>query len=235
MCCLSDPTHTHKGANTECSLEDVNDDWPKRELCKHVVERYQKFVLYQQYAAKDELKAKAKPMETKKQKDKKQNSYTSSGNKNKTRVSQSDKWRCHFQKLLMFRKKNGHSVVPCVYDDDPSLSRWVRRQRFHYYLMLNGKPSSMKPDRIKMLDDIGFVWHAREAQWHEQFNELLVFKKAFGHCAIPTIFAPNQKLATWAKLQRRQYRLYKEGRPSYISEERIALLEKHGFRWKLSS
>mmetsp|Transcript_96 Transcript_96/g.130 ORF Transcript_96/g.130 Transcript_96/m.130 type:complete len:247 (+) Transcript_96:87-827(+) len=246
MCQSADCNSVEKrmGEEVNSSDEGIEDMTTKRQLCTNVVKRYQKMVLYQQHlknAMKTETKpiciqvmvANKKPKQSKQQDANKKGAYNLQGKQH--RVSQSDKWYRHYRKLLMFRKKYGHSIVPCVYDENPSLSRWVRRQRFHYYLKTNGKKSSMKQERINMLDDIGFVWHAREAQWQEQFNELLLFKKTFGHCAIPTIFAPKQKLATWAKLQRRQYRLYQEGRPSYITADRIALLEKQSFKWKLSS
>eukprot|EP00547_Thalassionema_nitzschioides_P003640 CAMPEP_0194213094 /NCGR_PEP_ID=MMETSP0156-20130528/13438_1 /TAXON_ID=33649 /ORGANISM="Thalassionema nitzschioides, Strain L26-B" /LENGTH=217 /DNA_ID=CAMNT_0038941057 /DNA_START=1 /DNA_END=651 /DNA_ORIENTATION=+ len=112
-------------------------------------------------------------------------------------MSQSDQWHSSFRKLILFRQSHTHCLVPCVYDEDPALARWVKRQRYQYYLLVNGKKSSMKKVRIKMLNDIGFIWDAQEALWQERFRELLNFKKSHGHCAVPTIFAPHQQLATW--------------------------------------
>lgn len=140
-------------------------------------------------------------------------------------------WNYSFQKLLKYREKHGHCLVPCEFDSDPSLARWVKRQRYQYYLMIHRKKSSMTQERVKVLDEIGFIWQAQDALWQERFHELLKFKKEHGHCSVPTTYTSNQKLATWVKFQRRQYRLHLEGRPSYISDERIATLEKHGFQW----
>eukprot|EP00546_Thalassionema_frauenfeldii_P006919 CAMPEP_0178921154 /NCGR_PEP_ID=MMETSP0786-20121207/15402_1 /TAXON_ID=186022 /ORGANISM="Thalassionema frauenfeldii, Strain CCMP 1798" /LENGTH=247 /DNA_ID=CAMNT_0020595299 /DNA_START=228 /DNA_END=971 /DNA_ORIENTATION=- len=137
-------------------------------------------------------------------------------------------WHYHFQKLLTFRQQFKHCLVPCVYKDDPSLARWVKRQRYHYYLYMNGKATPMKQERIEMLEDIGFIWHAQEALWEERLNELLQFKKKHGHCSVPTKFPQNQPFATWVKLQRRQCKLYRQGQPSYMSEARMAVLNKIG-------
>ena len=45
----------------------------------------------------------------------------------------------------------------------------------------------------------------------------------------------DKKLATWVKCQRRQYKLYWDGKPSAMSPERILELEKVGFEWEIRS
>mmetsp|Transcript_1548 Transcript_1548/g.2115 ORF Transcript_1548/g.2115 Transcript_1548/m.2115 type:complete len:326 (+) Transcript_1548:48-1025(+) len=152
--------------------------------------------------------------------------------KQRNKMSHSAQWLFNFEKLLKFRQQHKHCHVPCVYDADPSLARWVKRQRYHYYLFMNSKPSPMKEERIEKLEDIGFIWHAQEALWQERLNELLKFKQKYGHCVVPTNFPENQTLATWVKFQRRQYKLFQQGQPSYMSASRMAVLEKYGFQWK---
>lgn len=153
----------------------------------------------------------------------------------KVRSDHNGLWITNFQKLLAFQEKNNHCIVPCIYDADPSLARWVKRQRHHYYLLSKGKPSPLRRERIEMLNKIGFVWHAKEALWQERFAELLEFKKKYGHCFVPTSFPSNQPLATWVKCQRRQYKLYESGRSSFITTDRIMMLEECGFEWNPNS
>jgi len=153
----------------------------------------------------------------------------------KVRSDYSDLWNLNFQKLLQFRQKHNHCVVPCDYDADPSLARWVKRQRHLYHLLSKGKNSSLKPDRISMLNNISFSWDAKDALWQERLKDLKEFKKAQGHCVVPTIFPLNQPLATWVKFQRRQYKLYQENSPSYMTPERIKSLEDLDFEWTLRS
>jgi len=193
------------------------EDWEQR--CKEIVLEFQKLVENRRIESESKGKntLQKNPREDKSLKE--------------GQLPKFGQWNYSFQKLLAFRKQYGHCLVPCEYEKDPSLARWVKRQRYQYYLLIHGKKSSMTKERIEILDDIGFIWQAQDALWQERFHELLKFKKKHGHCSVPTTYPPNQKLATWVKFQRRQYRLHLEGRPSYISDERIAILEKIGFQW----
>ena len=65
-------------------------------------------------------------------------------------------WNGLFDKLLNFKRLNGHTLVPQSYPDDPKLGTWVANQR---KLQKKGK---VRPDRKEKLDDIGFVWTARK-------------------------------------------------------------------------
>ena len=41
-----------------------------------------------------------------------------------------------------------------------ALGRWVSTQRLQYRLYLQGQPSSMTRERIRMLEELSFVWDA---------------------------------------------------------------------------
>lgn len=69
------------------------------------------------------------------------------------------------------------------------------------------------------------------AKWQNKFDELIEYKKQHGHCRVPHGYKPNPMLARWAKRQRYQYKLFKERKPSTMTEERIAALENLGFVW----
>jgi Helicase associated domain len=153
----------------------------------------------------------------------------------KFRPYQAEKWQERFEELLKFRKDEGHCLVPHTYPSNPALARWVKRQRYQYKLLQEGKPSSITHDRIKILEDIGFVWDSHEAAWHERLSELMEFKSKRNSCLVPSNYPEQPQLATWVKCQRRQYKLYWEGRPSNMTVERIMILEKIGFEWELRS
>ena len=68
------------------------------------------------------------------------------------------------------------------------------------------------------------------AEWNRMFELLCVYKEENGDCLVPQ--NSGSKLCNWVKQQRAQYRLKGEGKPSHLSEERIALLEALGFTWK---
>lgn len=154
---------------------------------------------------------------------------------NKFRPYQAEKWQERFDELIQFSKDNQHCLVPHTFPENPALARWVKRQRYQHKLLQEGKQSSMTQDRIKILEEIGFVWDSHEAAWQERLKELLDYKTANGNCLVPSNYPQNPQLATWVKCQRRQYKLYWEGRPSNMTVERIMTLEKTSFSWELRS
>lgn len=147
------------------------------------------------------------------------------------RYNQCEQWKERFHELLEYRKIHGHCSVPYKYPKNPLLAGWVKRQRYQYSLMKKGKKSFITDKRIKILNDIGFVWNSQEVSWQERFKELQEFRARYGHGFIPLTFPPNPQLATWAKCQRRQRKLYLEGKPAFINAERILALENVGFEW----
>ncbi len=146
-----------------------------------------------------------------------------------------EKWNFHFNELLTFKKENGHCLVPHTFPAKPHLARWVKRQRRQYKLRLDGnKHSTMTPDRIKILNHIGFVWDSHEVIWNERFSQLVAYKKEAGHCRVPSYCKDCPQLASWVKCQRRQYKLFwEQGKGSSMTEDRIKLLNSIGFIWEV--
>jgi len=101
-----------------------------------------------------------------------------------------------------------------------ALSRWMGRQR---QARRRGKLSK---ERTLQLKKLGFVWDALADRWEERFAELVAYKRAHGHCEIPTAWAENQALAKWV-VNQRVFR--KRGK---LSLERISRLNSIGFQWK---
>ena len=61
-------------------------------------------------------------------------------------------WSRMFEKLLLFRKKQGHCSVPSSWPADSHLSNWVANQRHRK------KTGTLSPERAKRLESIGFSW-----------------------------------------------------------------------------
>ena len=118
-------------------------------------------------------------------------------------------WNERYNELVEFKRVHGHCNVPSVYDENPALTQWVKRQRYQHTLMSSKKHSVLTPARYDMLERIGFIWSAHEASWEESYEHLVEFRNQYGHCRVPTRYPPNQQLATWVKMQRRQFRLLK--------------------------
>jgi hypothetical protein len=66
------------------------------------------------------------------------------------------KWQEQYDKLVIFQQENGHCRVPCRYESDPYLGKWVKLQRELY------KCGTMKKDRINPLNAIGFTRCVRD-------------------------------------------------------------------------
>lgn len=151
------------------------------------------------------------------------------------RPYQAGQWSEKFEELCEYRQKMGHCLVPHTYGENLPLARWVKRQRYQFKLMVEGKQSTMTEDRVKDLEDIGFIWDSQGAAWAERLNELAAFRKVYMHCNVPSNYSENSQLATWVKCQRRQYKLHAEAKRSNMTPLRIKELENLGFEWELRS
>lgn len=155
------------------------------------------------------------------------------GKERRFRPYQAGQWSEKFEEVCEYKDKMGHCLVPHTFHENLALARWVKRQRYQYKLMLECKSSTMTPDRVKALDEIGFVWDSQGAAWGERLGELQQFRQTYMHCNVPSNFNDNPRLATWIKCQRRQYKLYMHGKPSNMTPQRIQHLENLGFEWEL--
>lgn len=149
------------------------------------------------------------------------------------RPYQAGQWSEKFTELCEYRTRFGHCLVPHTHTENLPLARWVKRQRYQYKLMQEGKPSTMTEERVKALEEIGFIWDSQGAAWQERLGELTEFRKSFGHTNVPSNYSENCQLATWVKCQRRQYKLYCQGKPSNMTADRVKQLENLGFEWEL--
>lgn len=134
-----------------------------------------------------------------------------------------DMWMESYNELLKFFKENGHSNLPLKKLGERSkLQIWVLLQR------VNRKKGQLTPERIALLDKIGFEWNRHDAVWEKNFSALVEFKQKHSHCDIPYKCAEFPQLGPWVIKQRR---LKKTGE---IPEDKIRRLEDIGFAWESS-
>mmetsp|Transcript_11540 Transcript_11540/g.15381 ORF Transcript_11540/g.15381 Transcript_11540/m.15381 type:complete len:476 (-) Transcript_11540:183-1610(-) len=74
-----------------------------------------------------------------------------------------------------------------------------------------------------------------ERSWDGMLDELRKFQEDHGHARVPTKHKPNPALGRWVDNQRQAYRRKKEGGQSWLTEDRIRLLEEIGFEWKVAT
>jgi hypothetical protein len=142
---------------------------------------------------------------------------------------QNHQWHLQYQKLVEFQGKNGHCLVPKKYQKDASFGTWVITQRqFH-------ANNSLRLDRKELLDEIGFVWKAdriaarvsgEDKKWHQQYEQLVEFKRNNGHCRVLRRYQENKSLGEWVNTQRQSHA------NNTLRFDRKDLLNEIGFAWK---
>ena len=162
------------------------------------------------------------------------------------------------EELKVYRMNNGDTLVPKQYSAQPLLGGWVNKQRQDYkrYMAkkkieeelrgksvldekvqkemerLNSRSTGMTEERIRLLEAEDFVWDPKALVWEEKFAELCDFVALNGHAAVfRKSGAPYNPLARWAESQRTNYRKYKNGQKTTLTEERIARLDAINFVW----
>ena len=127
-------------------------------------------------------------------------------------------WDQRFAELREFNHLQGHCNVPAKWPENPPLGTWVSVQR--------GKREKLSADRIRRLENVGFIWNAIQAAWEDQFQKLRQFKEEHGHCNVPIGWPKDRPLATWVRSRRRDM---KEG---VLSKEHVRRLNEIGFQWE---
>ena len=162
-------------------------------------------------------------------------------------------WSLRLEELKAFRARTGHFNVPqkrtalgkwvsmlglvfwgftCkfielfskLYVSSNSIILKVNDQRTRFNKLKQGHQSNLTKERRQSLNEIGFTWNAKEANWYERLEELKVFQQKNGHTRVPI---RDSKLGRWVDKQRTEFRR------SYLSEERKAQLDDLDFVWDL--
>jgi hypothetical protein len=72
-------------------------------------------------------------------------------------------------------------------------------------------------------------------KWKKNYSDLLDFCHKHKHCRVPGRYKENPKLGAWVKLQREDYKHFKEGKRSPMDQWRIEMLQKIGFEFSIIS
>ena len=139
-------------------------------------------------------------------------------------------WKVRLEHLKAYKEIHGDCLVSYNYPQDPSLGKWVEKQRSLYKHIQDGKPSQLSLERIDALNQIDFTW-SLQTGWKVRYEELKRYKDERGDCLVSHNYKPNKALAKWCEKQRSQYKYKMEGKPSQLTDERIADLERIGFAW----
>eukprot|EP00956_Cyclotella_meneghiniana_P036683 scaffold129003_cov20-Cyclotella_meneghiniana.AAC.1 len=129
----------------------------------------------------------------------------------------SELWDTQYEALLEFKSKYGDCNVPQNFVQDPSLGKWVNRQRKRYN---NG---GMEQDKFNKLKKIDFQWTIfSRTEWIERYNELVLYKRKHNHSKGPV--QNSTRLSNWIHDQR--------SRKNELDKKRLKLLNEIRFAWK---
>ena len=102
--------------------------------------------------------------------------------------------------LKTYQAQNGHCNVPCKYQTDPALGRWVNNQRQKL------KKNALRHDRAALLDAIGFRVDLLPDQWNENYSKLKAYHSKHGHCNVPKGYQADPALGRWVGQQRQKFK-----------------------------
>eukprot|EP00816_Leptocylindrus_hargravesii_P002630 CAMPEP_0196809950 /NCGR_PEP_ID=MMETSP1362-20130617/9825_1 /TAXON_ID=163516 /ORGANISM="Leptocylindrus danicus, Strain CCMP1856" /LENGTH=258 /DNA_ID=CAMNT_0042184801 /DNA_START=13 /DNA_END=789 /DNA_ORIENTATION=+ len=146
-------------------------------------------------------------------------------------------WEERLDELRAYKDQNGDCNVSQHDAENPSLGKWVNKCREEYKRMNEGKKSYLTESRVRDLEALGFVWHARThfRTWEQRYEELQDYIRKHGDCNISQNYGPEhpyRSLGVWIKNQRYQAKRLREGKKSTMTQERIRLLEDLNFVWE---
>ena len=102
-------------------------------------------------------------------------------------------------------------------ENEFSLGLWVSEQRVN--------KEKMPSKRRQRLNELGFIWNARDAAWENGFNYLKIYNDRNRHCQVPKTYKENGfELGSWVSVQR--------ANKKQMSLERRQRLNELGFVWK---
>lgn len=134
-------------------------------------------------------------------------------------------WEERLKQLKSYKDKHGHCSAPV----STGIGKWLHMQRYQDKC---GKCSSK---RKKVLEDLGveFGWRVThntkrcyDALWEKRFLELAGYKQRNGRCYVPE---REGELGCWAKKQRTEFRKWRAGKKSYLTDQRRERLTNLGF------
>jgi superfamily II DNA or RNA helicase len=130
-------------------------------------------------------------------------------------------WEEGFSYLKAYKEREGRCRVSQKHKENGyRLGQWVGVQRTD--------EKNLSEERRQRLNELGFVWNTREADWEEGFSYLKAYKEREGHCRVPVSYVQNSfRLGAWVDAQRQRQR------KARMSQERIQRLDELGFVWEV--
>jgi hypothetical protein len=109
-------------------------------------------------------------------------------------------WDEHMRRLYAFADQHGHGNVPHHWKEDLELGRWLAEQRTFR------RRGRLTAEHERDLLYAGVTFDLQRRHQEVRYQQLVAFKREFGHCNVPEGWRRAPGLATWVALQRRALR-----------------------------
>ncbi|GAX15692.1 hypothetical protein FisN_3Hh166 [Fistulifera solaris] len=136
------------------------------------------------------------------------------------------RWMERYKRLVAFKAKNGHMKVKA--HEDLDLKTWINFQRVHK------KEGKLRKDREQLLNQLKFVWSARnikrqeaDSRWMDEYKRLSAYKDKHGHMKVTP--SEDKDLSQWIYNQR------SHKRKGMLRKDREQLLDKLEFPWSMNN
>lgn len=141
-------------------------------------------------------------------------------------------WNTFYDQLSQYHQQFGTCLV-CE-NTDPDLALWVKKQR----QQLKNPRKRMTPlrrERIEKLDKLDFEWklRTRPLTFEHRFNELKQFREMYGHCCVTRHHKAIPGLGRWVAGLRRRYVLFRAGKETSLTQQKVNQLNALGFSWSI--
>lgn len=133
-------------------------------------------------------------------------------------------WTIGYALAQKYYEQNGNLLVPQNFITNGfRLGAWIGSLRESI------KKSKISQERLEQLKSIGMVWNTYDYSWEKHYTLACDYFNEFGTINIPsrTIYK-DVDLGTWLKNIRAAK---KKGRKTYLTEERIELMDAIGMKW----
>jgi len=100
----------------------------------------------------------------------------------------------------------------------------------HHHILDRSEKQKLNDSRLGAFSS-SLKQENQKLNFHLRFSQLTGFKEVNGHCRGPRFYKENPQLGSWVHAQRTQYRLFMEGKPSRMTQDRIKKLDDIGFHW----
>ena len=140
------------------------------------------------------------------------------------------KWHKMFSELKTQKEANS-SVIP---PKGSTLDKWISRQKRQYILSTQGKPSTLKPDKLALLLSIGVDFRPRWSceSFDEKIEQLKKYREIHGNLKVPR---SHPKLGRFVQHHRHEHVRYVNGdKKTSMTEERSKLLSDLGFNFQVA-